>query len=172
MRAVTNPKWSIGFILVWACIGIVWVGFALVLDLRYKTYGLLSLLFLSFFLLCLLLYIQHRQNLHHRKHKELKKQRRVELLEKFKDEKIVDCILEQVLFEGQTYEMIVESFGPPDIQEEEVDVRRPGTRYTFLYLDKKDGSDRLAVTVENGNVRRWRTRRKMKPSSISLDSIL
>lgn len=161
MYPVTNPKWSVQQILVWSCMGVAWVSFAVWIDVRYKTYGLISILFLSCFALGLFMYIQSRQDKHDKKQKSLKKQRRTELLEKFKDEKIVDCILEQVLFENETYEMIVESFGPPDIQEEEVDVRRPGTRYTFLYLDKKDGSDRLAVTVEGGKVRRWRTRRKM-----------
>lgn len=161
MYPVTNPKWSVQQILVWSCMGVAWVSFAVWIDIRYKTYGLISILFLSCFALALFMYIQSCQDKHDKKQKSLKKQRRTELLEKFKDEKIVDCILEQVLFEGETYEMIVESFGHPDIQEEEVDVRRPGTRYTFLYLDKKDGSDRLAVTVESGKVRRWRTRRKM-----------
>lgn len=79
--------------------------------------------------------------------------RRKELLDKYGDEELVSRILDQVIWEGEPAEILLESLGPP--VERDQQVLKTKTKETWKYYPVARRRYALKIHLENGIVYGW-----------------
>jgi hypothetical protein len=82
-----------------------------------------------------------------------KKARRAKLMEKYNNDQLVDAIMRQSFWIGQTKEQLVDSLGnPQDIDEK---VLKTKTKEIWKYNHSGGNRYGLRITIENGEVIGW-----------------
>ena len=82
--------------------------------------------------------------------------RRKKLMAKYGDAQIVDAIMRRMIWQGMTYDQLVDSQGrPADVDEK---VYKSKTVHVFKYGQDGRNRYRQRVTIENGEVVGWTQR--------------
>ena len=85
--------------------------------------------------------------------KKEQEQRVAALLVKYGDQEVVDAIMRQSFWQGQTEAQLLDSLGVPAAVDKEV--LKTKRRETWKYQESRKGQFRLRVTLENGVVTGW-----------------
>lgn len=81
------------------------------------------------------------------------KERKIVLTEKYKSESIATKIMDQMFWEGQSLEQLLDSLGQPEAKDKQV--LKTKTREVWKYGRTSSNQFSLRITLENGKVVGW-----------------
>ncbi|QBQ55050.1 hypothetical protein [Nitrosococcus wardiae] len=86
-----------------------------------------------------------------------RKRRREKLMNKYRDEELVEELMNGSFWKGQTYDQLIDSLGNPEEVEEKIEEGIIKTKKKEIWKYDKHGGNRygLSITLENGVVVGW-----------------
>lgn len=143
-RRRSNASWGLG-IEIWVLIAIFCVGLWNWAKIHWQQIALVAA---GLFVLALVINAI-KCSVHNRKVESLRKS----LIEKYKDEEIVQLIMESSYWKGQTEEQLLDSLGEPHKIDSQV--MKTKTKEIWKYGHRHGQVYRLKITLEKGKVVGW-----------------